>query len=501
MKNAYLFLSVLLVSSITFLWCNQNNPTTSVYEQSVPLQKTASINNSQVATGDFNDDFSTGTLDPAWSIADYTPGHGEITLSENPGFLRYKLTGWLSNQEGWRNTVRSGWLPSLAAIRSFSGKEWKLETKVTYNLHERIGSTSRGAQMPNLFIAFGSGNDNYIQIRRYVDYAYNYNGLVVILTNTNGTPASSASSELVAPGDVDANEWLNYTYWYRIERNGDSVNVFISYDGANYISTLSFNLPSSTEDVQRIILDETLWEPVGSYADWDYFKLTNKPSYRLPFEGRRDITVGPNCDKNGTAHVGPSAGAIDFSMKLEDVYASNSGRVAFAGWADGVNFGNLVQIKHNDGNISFYAHLDSISVSKGDSVNKGQIIGVSGRSGNIDFAKCFIQGEADCLREYLKSRADCLRVCNGNLACRKACEEHARNEYDACRKSCIQTCSNMNNMGYHLHFEIRKNTNIRQGRHTGGVSVDLLTLIPDIFITDPNCPIGVDGYAIGSSLP
>lgn len=44
-------------------------------------------------------------------------------------------------------------------------------------------------------------------------------------------------------------------------------------------------------------------------------------------------------------------------------------------------FGNGVIIRHNDGSYSAYAHLKSVNVKFGDSVSKGDIIGVSGSSG------------------------------------------------------------------------------------------------------------------------
>jgi len=45
-------------------------------------------------------------------------------------------------------------------------------------------------------------------------------------------------------------------------------------------------------------------------------------------------------------------------------------------------YGNGVIIKHADGSISMYAHMSSVSVSKGASVGQGQLIGYSGSTGN-----------------------------------------------------------------------------------------------------------------------
>lgn len=58
-----------------------------------------------------------------------------------------------------------------------------------------------------------------------------------------------------------------------------------------------------------------------------------------------------------------------------------SGTVTFAGW-DTTGFGNCVIISHSNGASSLYGHLASYSVAEGDSVQKGQVIGVIGSTGN-----------------------------------------------------------------------------------------------------------------------
>ncbi|MFC8291437.1 peptidoglycan DD-metalloendopeptidase family protein [Streptomyces sp. NPDC057242] len=62
------------------------------------------------------------------------------------------------------------------------------------------------------------------------------------------------------------------------------------------------------------------------------------------------------------------------------VRAVGAGTVVSAGWSG--SYGNEVVIKHADGNYSQYAHLSSLSVSAGQSVDGGQQIGLSGSTGN-----------------------------------------------------------------------------------------------------------------------
>ena len=65
------------------------------------------------------------------------------------------------------------------------------------------------------------------------------------------------------------------------------------------------------------------------------------------------------------------------------VRAASDGEVAFVG--SGVkSFGNLVLIKHKDGWITAYAHLEEISVRESQRVRKGEPIGKVGQSGVVN---------------------------------------------------------------------------------------------------------------------
>lgn len=63
-----------------------------------------------------------------------------------------------------------------------------------------------------------------------------------------------------------------------------------------------------------------------------------------------------------------------------NVYASNSGTVIQAGWNGG--FGISVMISHADGITTLYGHMSSYSVSVGQQVTKGDVIGQCGSTGN-----------------------------------------------------------------------------------------------------------------------
>jgi murein DD-endopeptidase MepM/ murein hydrolase activator NlpD len=78
----------------------------------------------------------------------------------------------------------------------------------------------------------------------------------------------------------------------------------------------------------------------------------------------------------GSFHKGIDiAGVSDRS-----ILAADNGKVTSAGWDDG-GYGNKVVIDHNNGYRTIYAHLSSIDVSSGQTVEKGQKIGVMGDTG------------------------------------------------------------------------------------------------------------------------
>ena len=61
------------------------------------------------------------------------------------------------------------------------------------------------------------------------------------------------------------------------------------------------------------------------------------------------------------------------------IVATDGGTVSYAGWGGG--YGYLVKIDHGNGFVSYYAHLNSIGVSVGEHVYRGQQIATMGSTG------------------------------------------------------------------------------------------------------------------------
>lgn len=85
-----------------------------------------------------------------------------------------------------------------------------------------------------------------------------------------------------------------------------------------------------------------------------------------------------------TSYFGPRWGSVHNGIDIAgtnnySIEAADNGAVIFADWKGG--YGKTVMIDHNNGMVTLYAHLKSISVESGTKVAKGQTIGIMGNTG------------------------------------------------------------------------------------------------------------------------
>ena len=73
---------------------------------------------------------------------------------------------------------------------------------------------------------------------------------------------------------------------------------------------------------------------------------------------------------------------LDIAATTGDIVSVDKGKVIRAGWWQG-GYGNAVQVDHGNGYVTTYAHMNSIAVSTGDTVERGQKLGVVGNTGNV----------------------------------------------------------------------------------------------------------------------
>lgn len=94
--------------------------------------------------------------------------------------------------------------------------------------------------------------------------------------------------------------------------------------------------------------------------------------------GRLSSSFGVRSDPMGRGHRMHSG--IDIPGALgTPVLSAGPGRVAFSGWAGG--YGNLVVVDHSNGMRTRYGHLLRSTVTPGDIVGAGTVIGLMGSTG------------------------------------------------------------------------------------------------------------------------
>ena len=102
----------------------------------------------------------------------------------------------------------------------------------------------------------------------------------------------------------------------------------------------------------------------------------NAPKLLWPVQGKIISNFGANAtgERNDGINILISRGT--------PVHAAAEGTVAYVG-EELKNYGKLVLIRHEDGYVTAYAHSDAVTVSPGEHVARGQIIGYAGATGDV----------------------------------------------------------------------------------------------------------------------
>jgi murein DD-endopeptidase MepM/ murein hydrolase activator NlpD len=101
-------------------------------------------------------------------------------------------------------------------------------------------------------------------------------------------------------------------------------------------------------------------------------QVSGAEKFRWPVSGR--VITDFSASKGTGINIEAPEGAA--------IRAAENGTVIYVG--SGVEgYGNLVLIRHANGYVSAYAHLKSMSVAKGDVVNRGDNIGAAGMTGSV----------------------------------------------------------------------------------------------------------------------
>lgn len=107
---------------------------------------------------------------------------------------------------------------------------------------------------------------------------------------------------------------------------------------------------------------------------------SSRPGFVWPVRGKVISSYGP---KDGGLY---NEGINIAAPRGTPVASAADGTVVYVG-NDLGSYGNLVLIRHSGGMVSAYAHLASVSVSKGSNVRRGQTLGTVGSTGTVSNAQ------------------------------------------------------------------------------------------------------------------
>lgn len=156
---------------------------------------------------------------------------------------------------------------------------------------------------------------------------------------------------------------------------GDVTVVQQGIDGEKYVKYYSVKI-NGVEKERSVHKEELLRQPVRQV---ELVGTKERPSpvgtgeFAQPVSGTLTSSFGQRWNR---AHCGIDVGASTGTM----IYAADNGTVIYSQYNDG-GYGNLVQIDHGNGFVTYYGHCSELLVKPGDVIAKGDPIAKVGSTG------------------------------------------------------------------------------------------------------------------------
>jgi hypothetical protein len=218
----------------------------------------------------FDDQFTGPTLGPDWVIS---PGRGNYSLTDNPGYLRYIIDAHHTARiaESGKNYAKSLWL-----LRPFSGDRWILTTAITYNMRPVWPTNNRNMH----FRIRTPGKDWKFATIAYIGRSVGENddnpdsNSMSLSAGDNGTPIYFPNS----PDPLPLERW-----YFEVERDKNHIVVKAGTGGddSTFKYKREYTFPTSLGNDQVIEINgDGLYgsNRFPSYADFDFIKVVgNRP--------------------------------------------------------------------------------------------------------------------------------------------------------------------------------------------------------------------------------
>ena len=185
--------------------------------------------------------------------------------------------------------------------------------------------------------------------------------------------------------ELDQSSAVYKSYIAKLQKERDKADkeieeIIKNYQATSHATTEGTTLYAANADPNKPSTNSptagTTRPPYASKESWAW--PTGNANVKISSGyGYRDASISGWGFHGGIDIVGKEYGYI-YNIPI---YASRSGTVIAAIWSNS-GYGNYVVIDHGDGFSTVYAHCNSLSVSKGQYVQKGQHIANVGSSGN-----------------------------------------------------------------------------------------------------------------------
>ncbi len=242
-----------------------------------------------------------------------------------------------------------------------------------------FNSTEEAAEALNAYIAhYTNDNTTSVKLMNEVTIANDYADSALLTVGNNfADEAVSVIKVKTVETEVTLEE-IPYDTEYTDDDTLFEDEVFVYVEGVEgkaevaCVNTYINGVLAESEESGRLVLSE----PSAALARKGTRQRLSVGSYIWPAEGeltsyfgRRSVAVG------SSYHLGIDI-ANDYST---DIIAADGGTVIVSEWFD--DFGYKIEIKHDNGDVTYYAHCSELLVEEGDIVSQGQLIARMGCTG------------------------------------------------------------------------------------------------------------------------
>lgn len=200
-----------------------------------------------------------------------------------------------------------------------------------------------------------------------------------ITVNTILIENNLSFNSYIRPGDklrILQTSGISYTI-----KKGDSLDKIAKKYSSTTDEIIEVNKLASKDDItvgQKITIPGGKVPATPTYTTYPYAKTQGNipPSAR----GVAGKMVWPTSWKVITQYFGWRHTGLDIDGDYSSpIYAADAGYIERVGW--GTGYGNMIIINHGNGVKTLYGHMSKFFVTKGQSVAKGQTLGMMGTTG------------------------------------------------------------------------------------------------------------------------